>query len=234
MSKYKYDIEKLKSNDQREWKLFYSQIKLMIRSKEYMKANEFDEDIFDDMMLEMIDKVKVYKEGDNIINLCFAIYRNLKANARKKVTKFIKREYIQDDNGLMCELQPDHLSSGDLNEQEETEKEEYIKINFEIIKQKLIKFQEKERPDSFAKKIDLLAFYLDYVDSEEMLIELVEKYDLNSVQNVTNLNKKLTKFFGGIPNLKKGKKSFSDLAKGSQYARRYKIKKKEIENAKSK
>ena len=159
------------------------------------------------------------KNERDLVNLCFAVYRNQKLNTYNKAARFANRAYIQGDDGLQ-ELTPELIASPEIQQEEFIEAEQF-ECDLELLKKKLSYIQSKLNINNHAKEIDLYGFLLDYTsDHKKSLQDLCDEYNLNNDRNLRNLLLTLKKGLGMKKKFKKARTPFDQLKASTKSSRK--------------
>jgi len=231
MNKYNFDIEKLRADDQREWSNLYTKLHGMIKSQSFTKKEVFNEDIFQDSILILKNKMFSLNTTKDIINFFYATMRIQTLSANRVDNKFSKNAYIQTDEGNYDILTPDHISSP-LNNQEQEHEQEQLQFDLNALKLKFEEIKKMANNGNQIKHIDLYDFYLKYATEHSITVpDLCEQFGIKNPVYLSNLNVWVQKALGLKKPVKKAKRPIEELLKiksktSAKYRAQYKEKNK--------
>ena len=218
-----FNLDLLRIDDRKEWQSFYNKLRGMLQAKSFTTNQPFNEDIYNDAIIVVRDKLQNVHSTSDLINLTYRIYLNQLMNFYNNRAKFSGRLFIETEKGYL-ELQPDNIPSHISNIEEEHDKEQF-EIDLELLKERFKAIQEDMNGNNHAKYIDLYQLYLDYVtDHTTSLEEICYHYGINSTTAFRYLNLEMQKKFNLKKPIKKASKPFDELKPSGKNCRRKKIK----------
>jgi hypothetical protein len=227
MSKHNFDIALLRNDDQREWNNLYIKLRGMLQSKSFTNQKEFVEDVFQDMIIILREKMPILNTTKDIINLAYAIYRIHLLEYNRVNLKFAKKQYVQTEDGF--EEQTPDLVGCDINDVEIQENAEQLQIDLDALKRKFEAMKLKANSNNQILGVDLFNFYLAYTSEHTIPLEdLCKQFGFKNPIYLNNTNKFVQKELGLAKPIKKASTPLEEtLNKKLKYQAKYRKLKKE-------